>query len=105
MALIMITMWYPLTKRAEVTKKYAEVMKKNPKASFEKPLVNALKHEKEGMVAIGIAEVEKGKLEEELNLAHTRMLEFDSIEGFNYKIEALMTFQEDFALRGVVPLK
>jgi hypothetical protein len=106
MVLIMMTMWYPLTKMAEVTKKYFEVMKKFPFASFEKPLVNAIKmHDKEGSVIIMIVAVDKGKYEESLNLIFKRFLECYGIEGLNYKVETLMTFEENFALRGIVPPK
>jgi hypothetical protein len=106
MVLIMITVSYPLTKGNEVTKKYFEVMKKFPHASFEKPLVDAQKmHDKEGGVVISIFAVDKGKYEESLNLNYKRFLEFYGIEGFNYKVETLMTLEESFALQGIVPPK
>lgn len=86
MVLMMVTAWYPAIKSPEVTKKYFEVMKKFPSASFEKPLVAATKHDKEGISIIAIAEIEKGKYEEAFNRNYKRMLEFNSIEGWNYKI-------------------
>jgi predicted transcriptional regulator len=105
MVLMMITMWYPSNKSTEVTKKYFEVMKKFPLASFEKALVSAVKPDKEGVQIIGIAEIGKEKYEEAFNLNYKRMVEFHSIEGCEYKIETLVTFEESFALRGIVPPK
>jgi hypothetical protein len=98
-------MWYPSNKSTEVTKKYFEVMKKFPEASFEKSLVSAVKHDKKGIEIIGIAEIGKGKYEEAFNLNYKRLVEFNSIEGCEYKIDNLMTFEENFALRGIVPPK
>jgi hypothetical protein len=106
MVLIMVTMGYPLTKMTDVAKKYFEVFKKFPMKSFEKLLVNAVKmHDKEGSVVIVIIQVEKGKYEDSLTLVYKRMLEFSSIEGFNYKVETLWTVEESLALMGVVPPK
>jgi predicted transcriptional regulator len=105
MVLMMITMWYPSSKTTEVSKKYFEIMKKFPAASFEKALVSAVKHDKKGVEIIGIAEIRKGKYEEAYNLNYKRMVEFHSIEGCEYKIETLLTFEESWALRGVVPPK
>jgi hypothetical protein len=107
MVLIMVTVWYPPNKSTEVTKKYFEVMKKFPAASFAKMVVNAVKTswDKEGVVAMEIAEIEKGKYEEEMNLIMKRMNELTGIEGVRYRVETLITFEQAFALMGVVPPK
>jgi DNA-binding XRE family transcriptional regulator len=99
-------MFYPLTKVPEVAEKYFEAFKKFPLKSFEKDVVSAIKmHDKEGAVAIAIVEVEKGKYEDALNLAYKRMLKFSNIEGFNYKMETLMTVEESLKSMGIVPPK
>jgi len=104
--LIMVTMFYPLTKVPEVAKKYFEAFKKFPLKSFEKEVVTAMKmHDKEGGVGIAIVEVEKGRYEDALNLGYKRMLQFSSIEGFNYKVETLMTVEESLKSMGIVPPK
>jgi len=102
---MMITMRCPSYKTAEVSKKYFEVMKKYPAASFEKALASAVKHDEKGVLIIGIAEIGKGKYEEAYNLNYKRMIEFHSIEGCEYKIETLLSFEESWALRGIAPPK
>lgn len=101
MVLIMVKAWYPPTKMTEVYKKSVEVFKKIPLASFEKSLVHAGKSGKEGMVAYHIYEVEKGKYEEAYNRIFKRIFEFNSIEGYRYKVENLLTVEEVAALMGV----
>ena len=77
MVLIMVTMWYPLSKATEVGKKYLEVMQKFPLESFEKVLVPVgASPSKDGIKGISITEVEKGKYEETYNLVARRMVMF-----------------------------
>jgi hypothetical protein len=91
----------------EVTKKWFEVMKKFPRPSFVKTVVEAVKTpwDKEGQVTIQIFEIQEGKYEEQMNLWKKRFTEFRGIEGIWFKIETLMTFEEAFALLGIVPPK
>jgi DNA-binding XRE family transcriptional regulator len=89
----------------EAAKKYLEVFKKIPLASFEKVLVNASRNDKKGIEIISIYEVEKGKYDEAFNLAYRRMHEFYGIEGFTWRIQTLAKFEESFAIMGLTPPK
>ena len=101
MVLIMVTSWYPPDKTTEAAKKFLEVMQKYPQESFEKPLVGAVKADKDGIKNIWIEEIEKGKYEEALNLVSRRLVEYFGIEGYRYTIETLLTFEEAMPMIGL----
>ena len=102
MVLIMVTAWYPPDKVTEVAKKFIEVMGKYPQESFEKPLVVAAASTcKDGIKAINITEVEKGKYEEALSLTAKRNVEYFGIEGYKLQIETLLSVEEALPLVGL----
>ena len=104
MVLIMVTCWIPPDKATEAGKKYVEVMQKIPFQSFEKPLIPiAGRPVKDGIKAISISEVEKGKYEESMDLVWRRMVEFYGIEGFRFEIETLLTAEEAMPMVGLAP--
>ena len=104
--LIMVTCWIPPDKSAEAAKKFVEVMQKIPFERFEKPLLMlGGRPVKDGIKAISIGEVEKGKYEEAVSIVWRRMIEFDDIKGFRYEIEPLLTAEEALPMIGLTPPK
>ena len=104
MVLIVITSWFPIDKANEVAKKYIEVFKKYPPdESLGKGLTTAFKVTKEGIKAIGIAEVVKGKVEEYIARATVSTQEYARIEGFRYEVEMFMDITEALAVVGLKP--
>ncbi len=99
MVLIMATIWYPHGKAKEVGKKYIEINKKYPPdRSLGKTLVIGVTTEREGIKVIGLTSVAKGKFLENLSRQNVFQREFaESIEGYKYKIEALMDIVEAYA--------
>jgi len=102
--LIMVTAWIPPGKATETGKKFIEVMQKVPFESYEKPLVPlAGRPVKDGIKAISIGEVEKGKYEEAVERVWSRMVDFYGIEGFKFEIETLLTAEEAMPMIGLTP--
>lgn len=104
MVLVVTTSWFPIDKANEVAKKYIDVFKKYPPdESLGTTLTSAVKVTKEGIKAIGIAEVVKGKVEDFLAHVFKSQQEYAVIEGFNYEVETYMDFVEAFAVLGMKP--
>ena len=103
MVMIMVTSWYPPTKVTEAAEKYIEVMQKIPDdPSIGEPLVTVgVNSGKDGIEAIAISNVKKGKYEEAMNLALRRMVMFHGIEGYRYEIKTLLTGEEAMPLIGL----
>jgi len=101
MAVIMVTTWYPPDKATEAAKKFLEVTEKFPQESFEKNWLAGVKGDEDGITTIWLTEVERGKLEEALNLISRRLVEYFGIEGYRAKVETLMTFEEAMPLVGL----
>lgn len=102
MVLIMITTLYPPSKAIEVGLKYLEVTQKIPYESYEEPVIfGASKSVKDGMRIISIIKIKKGMFDKAYNNNVKRMLEFVDIEGLQYIIETLLTFDETMALLGL----
>ncbi|HVP16903.1 MAG TPA: hypothetical protein VMT42_06025 [candidate division Zixibacteria bacterium] len=105
MVMIMVTSWYPPTKAIEAAEKYIEVMQKIPEdASVLEPLVTVgVSSGKDGIEAIAIGNVKKGKFDEAMNLSLRRMVMFNSIEGYRWEIKTLSTLEEAMPLIGLAP--
>ncbi len=101
MLLIMLTTWYPPHKATQAAKKFLEVMKKFPQQSFEKKWLGGVKSDEDGIKSVWLTEVEKGKLEEAFNLTAKREAEYLGIEGYKFKVETLMTFEDAMPLIGL----
>jgi len=101
MVLIMVTSWYPPDKATEAAKKFLEVMEKFPQESFEKSWLAGVKSDEVGIMTVWLTEIERGKLEEALNLTSRREAEYLGIEGYRFKMETLMTFEDAMPLVGL----
>jgi hypothetical protein len=101
MVLIMVTSWYPPHKATEAAKKFLEVNEKFPQQSFEKRWLAGVKSDEDGIKTVWLTEIERGKLEEALNLASRREAEYLGIEGYRVKMETLMTFEDAMPLIGL----
>ena len=101
MVLIMVTTWYPPNKATEAAKKFLEVTEKFPQESFEKSWLAGVKGDEDGIKTVWLTEIERGKLEEALNLVSRRLAEYLGIEGYRFKIETLMTFEDAMPLVGL----
>ncbi len=103
--LIGFTKW-PTDKTAEMVKKAIEVVKKYPEDRSLGELVvpDAFKGGLEGMRAITITEVKKGKLEEAITRTREMVMMYaTSVEGFEYSIEVWATQVEAWSSIGKVP--
>ena len=104
MVLIVITSWFPHDKANEVAKKFIEVSKKYPPdESLGKTLTTAVKVTKDGIKALGVAEIVKGKVEDYIARATKTQQEYAGIEGFRYEIEMFMDITEAMAVVGMKP--
>ena len=104
MVLIVITSWWPHDKANDVAKKYIEVTKKfPPDPSLGTTLTTAVKITKDGIKALGVAEVVKGKVEDYIALATKSQQEYASIQGFRYEVEMFMDVVEALAVVGMKP--
>lgn len=101
MVLIMVTAWYPPDKATEVAKKFIEVMGKYPQESFEKSWLTGVKSDEDGIKSVSLTEIEKGKLEEALILTAKREAEYFGIEGYGFKMETLMGFEDAMPIVGL----
>lgn len=91
--------WYPVHKADEAGKKYMEVMQKYPPdESLGKEIVPvAVTSCKDGLETLTIMEVERQKVGEALERQKSFMIEFKSVEGFNYEIKTWSTAEEGLA--------
>ena len=105
MVLIMVTAWFPPNKSMEVAKKHFEIAQEFPRQSFEKLFIGGARATRNGIKDIMIVEVEKGKLEEALNLTARRLMEYFGIEGYRVEVETLVTLEEGLSLLGLAPHK
>jgi hypothetical protein len=94
MVLVVVTSLFPPEKGMEVQIKYEEVQKKFPLPSFIKLKKVGLRWIREGMKAVAIYEVKKGKVADALNFVYRYEFEFAGIEGYSNEIETLLTAEE-----------
>ena len=105
MVMIMITSWYPPSKAIEAAEKYIEMMQKIPDdpSILETLVTVGVNSCKDGIEAISIGNVKKGKFEEAMNFVLRRMVMFHGIEGYRYEIKTLSTLEEAMPLVGLSP--
>lgn len=95
--------WYPTHKAKEVAKKYFDVIAKYPgdESVGEGVVQAATRTTKDGVNAMTIFKVKKGKLEESRTRMLNAMAMFNEIEGFEYTIEIWSTIEEALATLGM----
>ncbi|MHA1915184.1 MAG: hypothetical protein ACW98F_00600 [Candidatus Hodarchaeales archaeon] len=103
MTYIVITAWFPTSKRREIAQKALEVAQKFPPDSSLGTIVvpGALLGSPNGIKSIAITDVREGKLEEAMNRVTEMIQEYLDIEGFNYQVETAMTQPEAMATLGL----
>ena len=94
MVLIMVTSMIPFEKGAEVRRKYDKIQQKFPFPPYIKKKQIGARTVREGMKAIAVYEVEKGKIAEALNFVYRYETEFAGIEGYSDDIETLLEMEE-----------
>ena len=95
--------WYPPSKMDETAKKYLEALGKFPfDESLGKQIVPvAVTVSKDGLETLMIVEVEIPKVGEALEWVKRFMIEFRTIEGFNYEVKTWSTAEEGLARMGL----
>jgi hypothetical protein len=78
----------------EVQKKYNEIQEKYLLPPFIKQKKIGLKWVREGIKAVAIYEVKKGKISDALNFVYRYELEYAGIEGYSNEIETLLAAEE-----------
>lgn len=103
MVLMVTTTWFPANKSEEVGKKFLEVSKEFPEdLSISKPILRVcVRATKDGMKAITINEIQKGKFEEAMVRANKLLLIYSKIEGYKFEIEIFMSGKEALPLIGL----
>ncbi len=104
MPYVFTTSYFPFTKGPETAKIYLEGLKssKNVIKGLAKEIVpNSLKATIDGIEAISVHEVEKGKLEEFFVAQQKIMVMFHKIEGYKYKIDVRLNINEALELIGM----
>ena len=96
MPYIVATGWYPSDLAEEVSKKYFEMLKLYPfDRSIGKEIIPvAVSTNINGVKFFGVTDVKEGKLEDALNQTSKRMVLFQSIKGFEYKVRVWSTIVE-----------
>ena len=98
---LIITSLYPSDKELEVVKKVSEAMSKYPpdKKLATQVVPVALKATHQGIQAIVVEEVKKGKLDEAYMYVVRRMAMLQSVKGFEYRIDTCVTAEEAQEIR------
>ena len=104
MPYIVTQCWFPAIKADETTQKYLELMEKYPfDESVGKQIIpSAVTVNKNGYETFSVVEAEVSQAGEAIEWAKRFMVEFCTIEGFNYEIKAWSTAAEGLARMGVV---
>ena len=95
---------FPFNKANEVTKIYVSTLKEfriKQKELTNELVPNAIKATEDGIEAIGVHDVKKGKLEEYLILQQKYMTKFHDIEGCKYRIEVYFKATEAIEMIGM----
>jgi hypothetical protein len=103
MPYIITRCWYPPSKSDETAKKYLEILEKHPfDESLGKQVVPvAVTVSKDGFETLMIVEVEIPKVGDALEWAKRFMIEFRTVEGFNYEVKTWSTAAEGLARIGM----
>ena len=101
--MLMTTSIYPPSMAQQVGETYINIMDKYPDdPSLGEPLVPAaVSSTLEGIRVVTLYIINKGKTQEVMDLASSRMLEFGKIEGFRYSIETVYDASEAMSLLGL----
>jgi hypothetical protein len=95
MPYIIVTGLYPTDKVPEVTARMQEMRAKFPlDEKLGTQVVAAAKNTLEGLQILGVMEVKKGKLDEAYIFTIKRMAMFQSIPGFEYRIDTYATAED-----------
>ncbi len=96
MPYIFLEAWYPTDIVPEVANKYLEMLKELPfdRSLGKETIQAAVSSNSKGIKVVSITEVKEGKLQEALTWTGTRMIPFQSIKGFEYKIRIWSTVVE-----------
>lgn len=105
MVLIVATVMFPHAKSSEVAKKNLELIQKYPaNPSLGEGLVIGVKATLEGIKALFVGEVAKGKIEEYIEQVAKQYQETAlEIDGYKYQIETFMTVPEAYKILGMEP--
>ncbi len=104
MVYVMLTVWIPPEKGKLFGKSVIEAIKKFPDdESVVKIVIQAVTAEKEGIKAFLISEIMKGKTSEALIRYGKLAIHYAEAigEGFNYKLETLMSPMEAMSVIGL----
>ena len=99
MVLIMVTSIFPPNTGLQVQQRYKAIQQKFPLPAFVQSKRVGVRWVREGMKAVAIYEVERGKVTEALHFVYEYEAEFASIEGYSNEIETFLTVDEFPSLR------
>jgi hypothetical protein len=107
MPYLIVTASYPSHKADVVAKKYLEVLKKYPPDNKLGSLVVpvAVTRNLQGIKAMVITEVKKGKLEDAMTRVGNELAMYRSIEGYEAQVETYFTLAEALESIGMNPPK
>ena len=105
MVYLFVSILFPSDKAPDAGKKFLEQLKKYPndETLYESLVDAAVKTTEDGIRAVSISRVKKGKLEEAITAAQKYAAEFHDIVGFEYSIEVWFTQIEAYASIGKKP--
>ncbi len=103
MPYLIVTSIYPTETVNEVVKVYLEAIKKYPPDDSlgTEVVPSAVKTTHQGVQAIAISEIKKGKFEDAMTRSSKVMAMFNNIPGFEYTIEYYATVAEGLENLGV----
>ena len=103
MGYMVVTIWFPPHKGAEVGKKAIEIMKKFPEdKSIGKTILNgALMRTELGIKGITITDIKDGQLEAAFDRANAMLQVYSEIEGLNSTIETMASLAESLEMVGL----
>jgi len=96
MPYIVVTGWYPTDIGEEIVNKYFEMLKQYPfdRSLGKETIPVAATTNKRGIKVLSVMDVKEGKLEDALTWIGSRMLLFQSIKGYEYKVRVWSTVVE-----------
>ncbi len=97
------TICYPHSQADEVGRKFLEVSEKMPDNESLGDIIAraAIKSRDGGIEVFSLVKINPGKMEDAINDTAQRMVEYRSIEGFNYTIDQYFEIEEGLALIGM----
>ena len=103
MPYIVVTGWYPTDIGTEIANKYFEMLKQYPfdRSLGKETIPVAVTTNKKGVKLLSVMDVKEGKLEDALTWVNSRMVLFQSIKGYEYKIRVWSTIVEALELIGM----